>query len=71
MQILSQQAPAVLIFMTVNAKILPVGAVRGIVPVVAVLMVDRQQMPVLRTEFPPAFGADKPVHFQGAVPVIA
>jgi hypothetical protein len=59
-----------LILMTVNAEILPVGAVRGIVPVIAVLMVDCQQVPVLRAELPPAFGADKTVHFQGAVPVI-
>jgi hypothetical protein len=40
-QIISQESPAVFVFVAVNAEVLPVGAVRGIIPGVAVLMVHR------------------------------
>jgi hypothetical protein len=70
-QIIGKNAPAVLILMAVDAEIFPVGAVRRIVLAIAVLMMDCQQMPVLRAELSSAFGTDEAVNSQGLVPVIA
>jgi hypothetical protein len=50
--------------MAVNAEIFPVGPVRGIVLMVAVFMVDCQQVPVFWAELPAALGADEAVDFQ-------
>ena len=69
-EIIPEKSPAVLIFVAVNAEILPIGAVGGIVKGIAVLVVHRQQLPVFLGEFPAALGADHPVDFQGAFPVI-
>jgi hypothetical protein len=68
--IISEKSPAVLVLMTINAKVLPVGAVRGIIPVVPVLMMHGEKVPVLGVEFSPAFGADEAVYPQGLLPVI-
>ena len=40
-QIIAQESAAVFVFVAVDAEVLPVGAVRGIIQVVAVLMVHR------------------------------
>lgn len=61
LEVVAQNRPAVLVVMTVNTKILPVGAVRGIVHMVSVFVMNGQQMTVLIPEFSSAFGAHEPV----------
>ncbi len=56
--------------MAIDAEILPVGAIRRIVPVVAVFMMHCEEVPVFEIELPPAFGAYQAVDFQGLLPVI-
>lgn len=56
--------------MTIDAEVLPVGAVRRIVPVVAVFMMHCEEVPVFEIELPPAFGAYQAVALQGLLPVI-
>ena len=68
-EIIPQKFPAVLILVAVNAEIFPVGAVGGIIQVIAVLVVHRQQLPVFMVEFPAALGANHPVDLEGALPV--
>ena len=70
-QIISKHTSAVFVLMTVNAEIFPVGAIRRIIPVVAVLMVHCQEMTVLIFKFPSAFCAYKAVYFQRLFPVIS
>jgi hypothetical protein len=40
-EVIAQESPAVFVFVAINAEVLPVGAVGGIIMVVAVLMVHR------------------------------
>ena len=49
------------IVMTVNAEVFPVGAVRRIVVVIAVFMVNGEEMSVCIIKFTGALGADEPV----------
>jgi len=56
--------------MAIGAEVLPVGAVRRIVPVVAVFMMHCEESPVFEIELPRAFGAYQAVDFQGLLPVI-
>jgi hypothetical protein len=63
-EIVAQTFPAVLVFVAVDAEILPVGAVRGVIPGIPVLVVHRQKLPVAMGKFPPAFGANQPVDSQ-------
>ena len=58
-----------LVIMAVNAEILPVGAVRGIILGIPILVMHRQKMPVSVSEFSPALGANHAVDLQGALPV--
>ena len=60
-QIISQQLPGMNILVAVDAEVLPVAAVGGIVEVVPVLMVYRQQLSLGRGELPAAAGADQTV----------
>jgi len=69
LQIISEKPPAVLVVMTINTEVLPVGAVGGIVPVIPVFMVHRQKIPVFELELSAAFGADQSVDFQCLFPV--
>lgn len=57
--------------MAVDAQVLPVRAVRGIVPVVAVFVVNGQQAPVFIVEIPAALGAYEPMNFERSFPVVA
>jgi hypothetical protein len=70
-EIISEEFAAVLILVAIQAKIFPVGAVRRIVPGIAVLVVHREQLPVFMVKFSPTFGADHPVYLEGALPVVA
>jgi hypothetical protein len=68
-EILAEKLPAVLVFVAVEAEILPVGAVRGIIPGIPILVVHRKLVPVFVRKLPLALGADHPVDFQGLLPV--
>lgn len=61
-EIVSQQLAAVLVIVAIDAEVLPVGAILGIIPGIAVLVVHRQLLPVFLGEFPAAFGADHAVN---------
>ena len=69
-EILAQEPPAVLVFMTINAEVLPVGPVGGIVIVVPIFVVHRKKIPVRGIELSAAFGADQAVDPEGLLPVI-
>jgi hypothetical protein len=56
--------------MTINTEILPVRAIRGVFPAIAVFMVYSKKIPVFEIKLSPAFGADQAVDFQGLFPVI-
>jgi len=45
----------------IQAEIFPVGAIRGIIPGITVLVMHRQLMPVFMGEFSAAFGANHAV----------
>jgi hypothetical protein len=70
-QILAKQVPAVFILVAVHAQIFPVGAVRGIVPVVSVFMVYSKQVYVFMVELTTAFGAYQSVNAQRAFSIVA
>ena len=58
-----------LVLMAVDAKVLPVAAVRGVVVVVAVLVVDGQQMEVRAVELARTLRADPAVELERALAV--
>ncbi len=55
--------------MAKGTKIFPVASVRRIIQMIAVLMVDRQELSLGRGKFPAASGADQPVKGQGPIPI--
>lgn len=59
-----------LIIMTVDAEVFPVAAILGVVVVVAVLVVDRQQLQVFPFKLTAAFGADPAVQFKGLLTIV-
>jgi len=61
----------VFILVAINAKVFPVGAVRGIVPGISVFVMDSQQMPAFVSELPGALGAYESVNLKGLLPVAA
>jgi hypothetical protein len=69
-EIVTQKFPAMLVFVAIDAEVLPVGAIRGIILGIPILVVHRQQLAVFMSKFPPALGADHPVNLQGALPVV-
>lgn len=50
--------------MTVNAEVLPVGPVGGIVTAVSVFMVDREEVACFGIKLPAALSAYEPVDFK-------
>jgi len=67
---ITQKPPAVLVFMTIDAEILPVRAVRRIIVAIPVLMMHSKKPPVFGIKFSPAFGADEPMYSERLFPVI-
>jgi len=63
-QVLRQNQAAVFVIMAVGAEVFPVAAVGGIVVVIAILVVDGEQVQVVTLELPAAFGADPAVQLQ-------
>lgn len=57
--------------MAVDAEVFPVGAVRGIIVVVIVFMMDSQELPVFVVELFAALGTYETVNLQRAFPVVA
>lgn len=55
--------------MTIDAEILPVGAVGRIIAGIAVFVMNSQEMSGFEIEFPPAFRTEQPVDSQGVFPV--
>jgi len=45
--------------MAINTEILPVRAIRGVVPTIPVFMVYSEKLPILEIKLSPAFGADQ------------
>lgn len=70
LQIISEESPAVLIFMTINTEVLPVRAIRRVVIMIPILMVHSEKVPVFEIKLSPAFGTDQAVDLQGLFPVI-
>ena len=60
-----------LIIVTIDTEVFPVGTVRRIVSVVAVFVMNGQEMAVFVFKLPPAFGTDEAMQFQRLFPVIA
>ena len=54
-----------LIVMAVDAEVFPVAAVLGVVMVIAVLVVDGQEVQVFTLKFTAALGADPAVDLEG------
>jgi hypothetical protein len=55
--------------MAIDAEILPIGAIGGIISGIAILMMHRQKLPVFIGEFSAALGANHPVEFKGKFPI--
>jgi hypothetical protein len=68
--IIAEHPPGVLVVVAVDAKVLPVRAIRRVVAVVAVFVMHSQEMPVLVFELSSAFRAYEAVYFEGLLPVI-
>ena len=58
-----------LVIMTIGTEIFPIGSIRWIIRMVAVFMVNGQQMQVGRIKFATALGTDPAVQFKGLLPV--
>lgn len=52
------------IIVAVDAEVFPIRAVRGIVMVIAVFVVHREQVSGLEVEFSGAFGTNEPVKLE-------
>jgi hypothetical protein len=59
-----------LIIMAVGTKVFPIASVRRVILVIAIFVVNRQQVQVGKLEFPGAAGADPAVDFERSFPVI-
>jgi hypothetical protein len=69
-EIISQKSPAVLVFMTIDAEVLPVRAISRIIKAIPILMMHSKQSPVFRIKFSSAFRADQTVYSERLFPVI-
>ncbi len=57
------------IIVTIRAEVFPVRSIRGIVVVISVFVMHREQMSRLDVELSGTLGADEPVNLQGLFPV--
>src|SRR5512147_2705035 len=69
-QIITQQSPAVDVFMAIDTKVLPVAPVRRIVLVITVFVVNRQEMAIYSIEFPAATTANQAVQGKRPFPIV-
>src|SRR4030065_100325 len=70
-EMITEKTPAVLIIMTIDTEVFPIGTIRGIISGVPIFMMDSQKLPVFRFKLSSAFGADEVVNFKRLFPVIA
>ena len=70
-EIITEKSPGMLLIMTINTKVLPIWSIWWIVPVVSILVMNREKMPVLIIKLSRAFCANEPVNVQGPFSVIA
>jgi hypothetical protein len=68
-QMVSEQTPAVLVVMTIDTEIFPVGAIRIVVHAVPVLVMNCQEVSILIIKLPATFGTDEPVYFKRLLPI--
>jgi hypothetical protein len=57
------------IIVAISAEVFPIAAIRRVVPRVAVLVVDGEEMEVLPLELPPALCAYPSMERKGALPI--
>jgi hypothetical protein len=69
-QIVTKHTPAVLVLVTIDTEIFPVGTIRRIISVVAVFVMNSQEMAVLVFKLPSAFGTDKAMNLKRLLSVI-
>ena len=69
-QIVAEPAAGVFVVVAVYAQVFPVASVRGVVLVVPVPVVNRQEVKVVLVELHPALGADPAVNVEGLAPVV-
>src|SRR6266567_1541148 len=69
-QVVGQDGAAVLVVVAVGAEVLPVAPVGRIVVVVAVPVVDGEELEVVLIELPAALGADPAMELERALPVV-
>lgn len=60
-----------LVVVTLDAEVFPVAAIRWVIGVVAILVMNRQQVKVPGIELPSALGTNPVMQFQGFLPVVA
>lgn len=70
LQVLPQHAAAVFVIVAPDAEVLPVAPVGGIVVMIPVPMVHREEVQIGEIELAAALGADPPMYLQGLLPVI-
>jgi len=60
--IVGKQPPAVFVLMAIDAEVFPIRAIRRIIAMISIPVMDREEMPVLLFKLPPAFCTDKSVY---------
>jgi len=70
-QIVAKHTSGVLVLVTIDTEIFPVGTIRRIIPVVAVFVMNSQEVTVLVFKLPSTFGTDKAMNLEGLLSVIA
>jgi hypothetical protein len=70
-QIVAQQAPAVLILVAVHAQVFPVGSVRRVIVMVAIFVMNGEELSVVFIKLPGALGTDQPMNLERPFPVWA
>ncbi len=63
-KVFGKDLTAVLVIVAVDAEVLPVASILGVVVMVAVLVMHREEPQFFPRELPAAFGADVPVYFR-------
>ncbi len=69
-EVISQQSPAVLIVVAVDTKIFPVRPVMRIIHMIAVSVMDGQEMLIAFVKFAPALATDKAMNVERLSPVV-
>ena len=70
MQIVAKHRAAVFVIVAEITEVLPVAAVSGIVIVIAVFVMNSQQVEVGKLKLAPAFGTDPAVQFERALTIV-